>query len=166
MGNTLQCCSGKDQFTLKVIKKELITHDTYSLRLENKDVDWISGLWAGGHYILHADINGKHYKRKYTPISVDIENGVADFPVKVYRKSKEYPKGGVYTQFLENNINVGDHIICEGPVGKIRYLGPGKFRFNLRFYGYDLKPKTNVFLCAGGSGLTPLLSTSEAKGSI
>jgi len=27
----------------------------------------------------------------------------------------------------------------------------------------DLKPKTNIFLCAGGSGLTPLLSIAQAS---
>ena len=48
-----------DQFPLKVIKKEKISHDTYLWELEFPNKDWISGLWPGGHYTMHVMIDGK-----------------------------------------------------------------------------------------------------------
>lgn len=46
------------QFPLKLIRKELITHDTYIFEFEYPDKEWISGLWPAGHYHFHAEING------------------------------------------------------------------------------------------------------------
>jgi len=56
-------------------------------RLEFPNPEWISGFFAGGHYVFHADIDGKHYARKYTPITSVNQKGFADFPVKIYRPS-------------------------------------------------------------------------------
>jgi cytochrome-b5 reductase len=48
-----------DQFPLKIVKKEVMTHDTYLIRLGFGNENWISGLWAGsGHFVFHATING------------------------------------------------------------------------------------------------------------
>ena len=58
-----------DQFKLKVIKKIPISPDSYEFTLEFPNPKWISGLWPGGHFILHAEIDGKLVSRKYTPIS-------------------------------------------------------------------------------------------------
>ena len=90
-----------DQFPLKVSKKEKVTHDTYLYKLEFPDKEWIAGLWAGGHFIFHADINGKHYARKYTPVSPINQKGSSDFIIKVYRNNDEFPKGGIFTQWFE-----------------------------------------------------------------
>ena len=48
--------------------------------------------------------------------------------------------------------------MCEGPVGKFKYLGQGKCQFKKVL----LKPKSNIFLCAGGSGITPLFSIAQS----
>lgn len=40
----------------------------------------------------------------------------------------------------------------------IRYLGQGKLMLKKNM----LKPKTKIFLCAGGSGITPMLSIAQA----
>lgn len=58
-----------DQFPLKVSKKEKMTHDTFFFTLEFPNPEWIAGLWAGGHYVIHTDLDGKHVSRKYTPVS-------------------------------------------------------------------------------------------------
>jgi len=118
-----------DLFKLKVVKKEKLTHDTYLIRLEFPNSEWIAGLWAGAHYTLHSDIGDKHISKKYTPISPVNQKGFSDFVIKVYRNNEEFPNGGVFTQNLEKNVNVGDSLTCEGPIGLLRYLGWGKFVF-------------------------------------
>jgi len=148
-----------DQFPLKVIKKEAINHDTYILELGFPNPEWISGLWPGGHFIFHADIDGKLVSKKYTPISAVNEKGKATFAIKVYRKCEEFPNGGVYGQHFENNIKVGDTILCEGPIGKIKYFGHGKMHLMKK----ELKPKTKVGLIAGGSGITPMYAIALAS---
>ena len=117
------------QFPLKVVRKEAISLDTYIYEVEFPNAEWISGLWAGGHYVFHADIDGEHVARKMTPISPVNEKGKAEFVIKIYRPCEEFPDGGKYTSWMEKNINVGDNIVCTGPIGKIRYLGPGEFKF-------------------------------------
>ena len=58
-----------DHFPLQVSIIEQMTHDTLFMRLDFPNKAWIAGLWAGGHVKFHAEINGKHCKRKFTPIS-------------------------------------------------------------------------------------------------
>jgi len=149
-----------DQFKLKVVKKEQLTHDTYLIRLEFPNPEWIAGLWAGGHYTVHSDIGDKHIVKRYTPISPVNQKGFADFAIKVYRNNEQFPNGGVFTQHLEKNINVGDMMTCEGPIGMLRYLGWGKFVFKKVEMEHK---KTNVFLIAGGSGITPMLAIAQAS---
>jgi len=143
-----------DQFPLKVTKKEKMTHDTYFITLEFPNKEWIAGLWPAGHYIFHADIDGKHVARKYTPVSPINQKGSSDFVIKVYRNCDAFPEGGIFTQWIENSLNVGDNLMCEGPIGMFKYLGYGKIMLKKK----ELKPKTHVILCAGGSGITPMLS--------
>ena len=143
-----------DQFPLKVSKMEQMNHDTLFMTLEFPNPEWTAGLWAGGHFVFHIDIDGKHYARKYTPVSPINQKGNTDFVIKVYRNCDEFPEGGAYTQWLEKNVKVGDSIMCEGPIGKIKYLGQRQFKLMKNM----LKPKAKLFLCAGGSGITPLLS--------
>lgn len=148
-----------DQFPLKVIKKELISPDTYEFVLEFPNPEWISGLWPGGHYIMHAEIDGKTVSRKYTPISPVNEKGKAVFVIKIYREDPAFPDGGKFTQHLEKNVNVGDSIMCEGPIGMIKYFGHGKVTVKKK----ELKPKTKVGLLAGGSGITPMYAIALAS---
>lgn len=61
------------------------------MTLEFPNSDWIAGLWAGGHYIFHTDIDGKHFARKYTPVSPINQKGTSDFVIKVYRNNDEFP---------------------------------------------------------------------------
>ena len=56
-------------------------------------------------------------------------------------------------------MNVGDSILVEGPIGKIRYLGSGQIKFMK-----DMLPKKNkVALLAGGSGITPMYAMAQAS---
>lgn len=47
------------KFPLKVSKKVEMNHDSIYLTLEYPNKDWTAGVWAGGHYIFHQEINGK-----------------------------------------------------------------------------------------------------------
>ena len=105
--------------------------------------------------IAKIEIDGKLVSKKYTPISPVNEKGKATFAIKVYRKCDEFPNGadgGLWTQYFEQNIKVGDTIMCEGPIGKIKYFGHGKMHLMKK----ELKPKTKIGLIAGGSGITPM----------
>ena len=133
--NNLCALIEKDEngcFPLKVIAKDKINHDSYKIVLEFPNAEWISGLWAAGHFVFHADINGKHVSRKMTPVSMCNLKGKAEFVIKIYRKCDEYPDGGKYTVHLEENVHVGDSIMISGPVGKMQYLGWGNFIFMKR----------------------------------
>lgn len=147
-----------DQFPLKVCEKTKLTHDTYRIALEFPNQEWISGHWPGGHFTVHLNIDGKTVTKRYTPISLINEKGRAVFVIKVYRKCEEYPEGGKFTQHLEDHINVGDSIMCEGPIGLCKYLGNGQVMYKKAL----LKPKTKIGLLAGGTGLTPCFSIAQA----
>jgi cytochrome-b5 reductase len=86
-----------DQFPLKVIKKEKVAHDTYLFELEFPNPEWISGLWAAGHFIMRATIDGKLITRYYTPISPVNKKGSAEFVIKIYRDHPDFPEGGKFT---------------------------------------------------------------------
>lgn len=97
--------------------------------------------------------------RKYTPISPVNEKGKAVFVIKIYREDPAFPDGGKFTQHLEKNVNVGDSIMCEGPIGMLKYNGFGKFMLKKN----ELKPKKRIGLLAGGSGITPMYSIALAS---
>lgn len=147
-----------DCFKLKISKIEKINHDSYLYQLEFPNKDWYPGLWASGHLHFHAEINGEHKSRKFTPVSPVNQKGSADFVIKIYRKCDEFPEGGKFTQWMENNLRVGDEILCSGPVGKTKYRGWGK----MNMMKDELKTKKHIFLVAGGTGITPWISIIQA----
>lgn len=118
----------------------------------------VSGCWPAGHFLFHAEIDGKFETRPYTPISLLNMKGKVEFAIKTYRKNDAFPSGGKFSQNLEDNVKVGDSLLCSGPVGYLKYFGNGKFAFN----GNELKPKTKLVLIPGGSGLTPMFSIAQA----
>ena len=118
-----------------------------SFQIQNGSLDF----FAGGHFVFHAKINGRWISRKYTPISPVNEKGKSVYIIKIYRKHPDWPGKGLFTQYLEDSVNVGDNIICEGPVGKCRYNGFGKFLYCNR----PLPLKRNFGLLSAGTGITP-----------
>lgn len=148
-----------NQFSLKLKEKRVVNHDTYMFVLEFPNPEWISGLFPGGHYVFHAMVDGEMISRKYTPISPVNEKGIAEFPIKIYREHPDFPGKGKFTKHLENNVQVGDSIICEGPIGKTRYFGHGKFKL----MKFDMPIKKNIGFLAAGTGLTPLYTVALAS---
>lgn len=45
--------------------------------------------------------------------------------VKTYRPSNEYPKGGDFSQYLEDHLKIGDEIKMSDPESNFNYLGHG-----------------------------------------
>ncbi|VDN98397.1 unnamed protein product [Rodentolepis nana] len=140
---------------LRLVDKEVLTHDTnlYTFGFPNQDT--ILGLPVGGCVQLHARINGEDVKRPYTPVTLDDFKGYVKFVIKTYRKdvNPKFPAGGKMSQYLET-LSVGDGIDVSGPFGLIHYLGDGDFDIkgaNLR----KLKAN-NINMICGGSGLTPI----------
>jgi len=84
-------------FKLKIIKKEVLTHDTYTIELEFPDSEWTAGLWPAAHFKFHAEINGEKVARMYSPVSPLNKKGSAVFAIKIYRNSAEFPKGGLFS---------------------------------------------------------------------
>ena len=97
--------------------------------------------------------------KKYTPISAVNQKGKVTFIIKIYRENKNYPGGGVFTQYLENKIRVGDNVLVEGPFGKLSYHGMGG---EFRLLGKKMFKKKLMMLGAG-TGITPLFSIAQAS---
>lgn len=136
-----------------------MSHDTYLFEFAFPDPEWVAGSWPGGHFGITGKIDGEDTSRKYTQISPVNQKGKISFVIKIYRPCPAFPEGGKFSQWLEQNIEVGSRTRFEGPVGKIKYLGHG----NLLFSGKPRKPKTKIALIAGGSGITPMYSIALAS---
>ncbi|KAM7540329.1 hypothetical protein Aperf_G00000036792 [Anoplocephala perfoliata] len=140
---------------LRMVDKEVITHDANIYTFGLPSHDEVLGLPVGGCVHLHARIGGEDVSRPYTPITLDDYKGYVKFLIKTYRKgvNPKFPAGGKMTQYLET-LTAGDGVDVSGPYGLIRYLGDGEFEVggaNSR----KLKAK-NINMICGGSGLTPM----------
>jgi nitrate reductase (NAD(P)H) len=142
---------------LKLSKINKITHDTYIFSYAFDKEDMTFGLPIGGHVIFSANIKTKAHPegelvcRKYTPISRINQKGHVDFVIKVYRAGghPKFPEGGIMSQYLES-MKLGDTIKMEGPKGRLKYEGYGKFHLSKK-----IAVKKNIGCVAGGTGITP-----------
>ncbi len=115
------------------------THDVYTYRFQgNPLVRFV--YWPGQFATLVLNINGKKVLRSYTISSTPTRPYVLELTVK------RVP-GGLVSNWLADNLRVGDEIQIAGPKGKF-CLVPGQI------------PQKVLFLGAG-SGLTPLMSMAR-----
>jgi len=113
------------------------------------------GCFSGGHVFLGVYFESEAIKKPYSPISAVNEKGKATFVIKTYRKDPNFPNQGKMTQYLENEVKESDKLFVSGPIGMYQYSGNGIFAQR----GKETKilsPKQNVWMIAGGSGVTPL----------
>ncbi|XP_026222199.1 NADH-cytochrome b5 reductase 2 [Anabas testudineus] len=147
------------KYSLPLIEKQEISHDTKKFRFGLPSGSHILGLPIGQHVYLSAKVNGSLVVRAYTPVSSDEHQGFVDLVVKVYYKNSHpsFPEGGKMSQYLDN-MAIGDSIDFRGPNGLLVYKGNGQFSIRP-----DKKsdPKTRKFkhvgMIAGGTGITPML---------
>lgn len=152
------------KYPLKLVEKQVISHDTRRFVFQLPSPNHILGLPVGQHIYLSAKINGSLVVRPYTPVTSDEDLGHMDLVVKVYFRDvhPKFPEGGKMSQHLEN-MTIGDSIDVRGPSGLCVYNGLGIF---------SIKPDkkspaktvdvTHVSMIAGGTGITPMLQLITA----
>ncbi|CAP36264.1 Protein CBG18935 [Caenorhabditis briggsae] len=152
------------KYSLPLIEKFEISHDTRKFRFGLPSKDHILGLPIGQHVYLSATIDGKLIVRPYTPVSSDEDKGFVDLMVKVYFKNtnEKFPDGGKMSQYLES-LKIGDTISFRGPQGNIVYKGQGLFSLKA---DKKSEPTNRSFkhlsMIAGGTGITPMLQVIAA----
>lgn len=148
---------------MKLIEKEVITHDTRRFRFALPSSKSILGLPVGNHMYLSAIVNGEPVTRPYTPVSSDDEVGFFDLVIKVYKRGvhPKFPEGGKMSQYLDF-LKINDTIDCRGPAGKVVYKGRGVFEVKLPGNPLRTLEVKRVGLIAGGTGITPMLQIIRA----
>ncbi|BES90784.1 NADH-cytochrome b5 reductase [Nesidiocoris tenuis] len=145
--------------SLKLIEKDVISHDTTKFRFELPTSEHTLGLPIGQHIFLSATIDGESVIRAYTPVTSDDDLGYMDLVIKVYRKDvhPKFPLGGKMSQYLDS-LAIGDSIDVRGPSGRLKYLNHGKFsmKFLRKDPAHEVKVN-KVSMIAGGTGITPML---------
>lgn len=144
----------KAVYRLRIKSRELITHDTVRFVIELPTPDHILGTKPGQHFWVIEQVNGESVSRKYTPLDLVDHRGTFETVVKVYRsnQNKDYPKGGLMTQYLET-LKPGDFISIQGPIGRCVYLGNGDFELKVEKTSPKYsKHAKKLGLIAGGSG--------------
>ncbi|KAJ8249769.1 hypothetical protein COCON_G00229850 [Conger conger] len=152
------------KYALRLIDKEIISHDTRKFKFALPTPEHILGLPTGQHIYLSAKVDGQLVVRPYTPVSSDDDKGFVDLVVKIYYKNvhPKFPDGGKMTQYLES-LRIGDTIDFRGPSGLCVYKGKGKFAIKPdKKSEPGMKTAKHVGMIAGGTGITPMLQIITA----
>ncbi|XP_076152520.1 NADH-cytochrome b5 reductase 3 [Alosa pseudoharengus] len=152
------------KYPLRLIDKEIISHDTRKFRFALTSPDEVLGLPIGQHIYLSARIDDKLVVRPYTPVSSDDDKGFVDLVVKIYYKNvhPKFPEGGKMSQYLES-LRIGETIDFRGPSGLLIYQGKGEFAIKPdKKAQAEIKKAKHVGMIAGGTGITPMLQIIRA----
>ncbi|MBW1894516.1 MAG: hybrid-cluster NAD(P)-dependent oxidoreductase [Deltaproteobacteria bacterium] len=115
------------------------TNDVYTFRFQGDPL--CRFVYRPGQFCtLALDINGKKVRRSYTISSTPSRPFVLEITVK------RVP-GGLVSNWLPDNLKIGDKVEIAGPKGKFCFI-PGK-----------IPPK--ILFIAAGSGVTPLMSMAQ-----
>lgn len=126
--------------SLPLVKKELVSPNTYRFVFELPTPSTVLGLPIGQHVAITAVVNGQSVTRSYTPVSNNADLGVLELVIKCY------PTGALTGGYLEK-LQVGDEVQFRGPKGAMRYKrGMCK----------------RIGMLAGGSGITPMYQVIRA----
>lgn len=152
------------KYALRLIDKEIISHDTRKFRFALRSPEHVLGLPVGQHIYLSAKIDGNLVVRPYTPVSSDDDKGFVDLVVKIYYKNThpKFPEGGKMSQYLES-LRIGDTIDFRGPSGLLVYQGKGDFAIRPdKKSPPGIKKAKQIGMIAGGTGITPMLQIIRA----
>ncbi|XP_036433496.1 NADH-cytochrome b5 reductase 3 [Colossoma macropomum] len=152
------------KYPLRLVDKEIISHDTRKFRFALRSPDHVLGLPVGQHIYLSAKIDGSLVVRPYTPVSSDDDKGFVDLVVKIYYKNThpKFPEGGKMSQYLDS-LRIGDTIDFRGPSGLLVYQGKGEFAIRPdKKSPAVIKNAKRVGMIAGGTGITPMLQIIRA----
>lgn len=112
------------------------THDTKTFRLSNANAQAFAYL-PGQYITLTVGISGQTYQRSYSLASSPSRPGIIDITVK------RAANGGIVSNWLNDQLKVGDTLALKGPFGK--------------FSCAKNHPDKLLFLAAG-SGIVPIMS--------
>ena len=115
------------------------THDVYTFRFQGRPLCRFV-YWPGQFCTLVLNIDGEKVLRSYTISSTPTRPFLLEITIK------RVP-GGLVSNWLPDNLKVGDRVAIRGPKGKFS-LVPGKIHSKLLFM-------------AAGSGVTPIMSMSR-----
>uniref|UniRef100_A0A669DCZ1 NADH-cytochrome b5 reductase n=1 Tax=Oreochromis niloticus TaxID=8128 RepID=A0A669DCZ1_ORENI len=152
------------KYALRLIDKEIVSHDTRKFRFALPSPEHVLGLPIGQHIYLSAKIDGKLVVRPYTPVSSDDDKGFVDLVVKIYFKdvNPKFPEGGKMSQYLES-LRIDDTIDFRGPSGLLVYKGKGVFAIQPdKKSPAEMKTAKHLGMIAGGTGITPMLQIVTA----
>ncbi|MBN3303678.1 NB5R3 reductase, partial [Amia calva] len=152
------------KYTLRLVDKEIISHDTRKFRFELPSAEHVLGLPIGQHIYLSARIDGSLVVRPHTPVSSDDDKGFVDLVVKIYYKNvnPKFPEGGKMSQYMES-LRTGDTIDFRGPSGLLVYKGKGTFAIRPdKKSEPEIKIAKQLGMIAGGTGITPMLQIIRA----
>lgn len=152
------------KYALRLIDKQIVSHDTRRFRFALPSPEHILGLPIGQHIYLSAKVDGKLVVRPYTPVSSDDDKGCVDLVVKIYFKdvNPKFPEGGKMSQYLES-LKINDTIDFRGPSGLLIYKGKGVFAIQSDKKSPAVtKTAKHVGMIAGGTGITPMLQLITA----
>ncbi|XP_074129376.1 NADH-cytochrome b5 reductase 2 isoform X1 [Sminthopsis crassicaudata] len=154
------------KYSLPLIEKQEISHDTKMFRFGLPTSDHVLGLPIGQHVYLSAKVNGNLVIRAYTPVSSDEVKGYVDLVVKIYYKNvhPKFPEGGKMSQYLDN-MKIGDTIDFRGPNGLLVYNGSGTpanapkkvLLFSKVFFFFFFFFLTGKYIFGYVLGITPML---------
>jgi len=147
------------KYPLKLIEKEIVSHDTRRFRFALPSKNHVLGLPVGQHVYLSAHVNEELVVRPYTPVTSDDDNGYFDLVTKVYFRNvhPKFPNGGKMSQHLDS-LQIGDTINVRGPSGLLVYKGRGEFHIKKDKKSPPVvKNVSKIGLIAGGTGITPML---------
>ncbi|XP_078423828.1 NADH-cytochrome b5 reductase 3 [Cetorhinus maximus] len=152
------------KYPLRLIDKEVVSHDTRRFRFALPSPEHVLGLPIGQHIYLSAKINGELVVRPYTPVSSDDDKGFVELVVKVYFKDvhPKFPAGGKMSQYLDS-LRLQDVIDFRGPSGLLIYKGKGQFAIRPdKKSEAKIKTVKQLGMIAGGTGITPMLQLIRA----
>ncbi|AZB27481.1 ferredoxin--NADP reductase [Chryseobacterium bernardetii] len=123
---------------LKVIDKSFLTDEAVLLTFDvTEDLKDYFRFESGQYITLKSEINNKEIRRSYSICTSPEEHSLS-----VVVKAID---GGIFSNFIKDRIEIGDHLEVSIP--------EGRFVYNL-----SDKSAKNVFLVAAGSGITPIIS--------
>jgi ring-1,2-phenylacetyl-CoA epoxidase subunit PaaE len=126
---------------LRVVDIKQETADTISIHFPQPKVH---KLWyfAGQFITLIVEIEGKKHLRSY---SICTERRLDDTVAVAVKRQP----GGLVSNYLHDNLNVGDSLELIKPSGKF-------------YVETSVKNQRHIYLIGGGSGITPLMSILRA----
>ncbi|CAK8991188.1 unnamed protein product [Durusdinium trenchii] len=155
---------------LKLVAKEKVNDAFFLLKFEIP-AGYTAGINPGQHVKVHVENISKNAQtwnksvnleepveelsRSYTPVSASTSPTI-DLMIRQYPKEPDrgFPDGGRASTFLIEKLDIGQKMFLTGPHGHQLYFGQGRF-----LVGKSVITARACGAIAGGSGITPVLST-------